>query len=128
MLNMNRKKNIFYNILKVSLSNIFKLIAGILVGFLLPKLIGVTDYGYYKTFTLYASYVGLFHFGLADGIYLKFGDKNYEELNKKDFRYYSQFYFIVELIISIVVTLITYTIFVGEYKDGERLKNKCFII
>ena len=116
MLNMNRKKNIFYNILKVSLSNIFKLIAGILVGFLLPKLIGVTDYGYYKTFTLYASYVGLFHFGLADGIYLKFGDKNYEELNKKDFRYYSQFYFIVELIVSIIVTLITYTIFVGEYK------------
>lgn len=56
------------DILKVSASNVVKLLAGLLVAFVLPKIIGVADYGYYKTFTLYATYVGLFHLGICDGI------------------------------------------------------------
>lgn len=98
------------DILKVSLSNILKLLSGVLVGFLLPKIIGVTDYGYYKTFTLYAAYVGLLHFGFIDGIYLKFGGKNYEELEKESFRLYSKFLFIIEffvVLLSSVAFLLT---------------------
>ena len=60
---MDNKKTIS-DIIKVSLSNFLKLLAGILTGFLLPKILNITDYGYYKTFTLYISYVGIFHFGL----------------------------------------------------------------
>ena len=59
------------DVFKVSASNVVKLLAGALVAFVLPKLIGVSDYGYFKTFTLYATYVGLFHLGICDGIYLK---------------------------------------------------------
>ncbi|MGN0805315.1 MAG: oligosaccharide flippase family protein [Candidatus Coproplasma sp.] len=95
------------NIFKVAGSNILKMLAGILVGFLLPRIIGVTDYGYYKTFTLYASYVGLFALGITDGIYLKYGGKSYEELDKSQFRFYSMFYFILEIISAVVVALIS---------------------
>ena len=66
--------------MKVTTSNIIKLFAGVVVGFILPKIIGVSDYGYHKTFTLYATYVSLLSFGIVDGIYLKYGGKNYSDL------------------------------------------------
>lgn len=78
------------------------MLAGVLVGFLLPKLIGVTDYGYYKTFSLYISYVGLFHFGLEDGIYLIYGGKNFNDLDKRKFRFYCSFLMLLEAAISVV--------------------------
>lgn len=102
------------NILKVSASNIIKLLAGVLVGFLLPKIIGVTDYGYYKTFTLYATYIGLFHFGIEDGVYLKYGGKNYEELDKENFRFYTAFLIGLEGVISVIAFIISFFSLSGD--------------
>lgn len=112
MNNLFGKKNL-KDIIRVIFSNGLSMLSGILVAFLLPKMIGVTDYGYYKTFTLYATYVGLFHFGIEDGIYLVFGGNSYEELNKKDFRFYTRFLLILELIISLLLFF-----FVLSYLDG----------
>ena len=102
------------NIIKVSLSNVIKLLAGVLVSFLLPRIIGITDYGYYKTFTLYSTYVGLLHFGFADGIYLKYGGKNYEELDKQSFRMYSVFLISLEFLIMAVLTAISFFSLSGD--------------
>ncbi|MCI8400961.1 MAG: oligosaccharide flippase family protein [Lachnospiraceae bacterium] len=110
------KKKTIMDILRVSVSNIIKLLSGILVGFLLPRIIGVTDYGYYKTFTLYSTYVGLFHLGICDGIYLKYGGKNYEELDKKKFRKYSCFFVIVEGIIALIIMICGAVFLAGEYR------------
>ena len=49
-MNKNKIKDTLKNILKVAFSNIFTVIAGVIVGFALPKMIGITNYGYYKTF------------------------------------------------------------------------------
>ena len=62
----------------VAFSNIIKLISSILIAFVIPNLLGLTNYGYYKVFVLYLTYIGLFHFGFIDGIYLKFGGLSYE--------------------------------------------------
>lgn len=99
-------KKIGKNIIKVAVSNLFTILAGVLVGFVIPKMMGTTDYGYYKIFTLYLIYVGLFHFGFVDGIYLVFGGKNYDELDKKKFRTYSKFFLIFQSIISLIITII----------------------
>lgn len=96
-------KNALINLLKVSSSNIIIMLSGILVGLLLPKILGIADYGYYRTFTLYTSYVGLFHFGFSDGIYLKYGGKRYDELDEGQFRLYSRFIIGLELIISLLI-------------------------
>lgn len=109
-------KKIISNIFKVAFSNIIKLLSGVLVGFLLPKIIGVTDYGFYKTFTLYITYVGLFHFGIADGIYLKYGGMSYDELDKNKFKFYSQFFIFLECILSIIMLFISLSFISGEYK------------
>ena len=57
---MEIKSKTIKDILKVTFSNACILLSGILVGFLLPKIIDQVDYGYYKTFTLYIAYIGLF--------------------------------------------------------------------
>lgn len=109
-------KRTIKDILKVSLSNVLKLLAGVLVGFLLPKIIGVTDYGYFKTFTLYSSYIGLLHFGFADGIYLLYGGKNYEELERSSFRLFTFFLILLELIIAVAGGFVALLLLEGELK------------
>ena len=109
-------KKAFSDIFRVTVSNILKLASGVLVGFLLPKIIGVTDYGYYKTFTLYVTYIGLFHLGINDGIYLYFGGKEYEELNKPKFRTYFFILVSIEIAISFLIILISIFVLDGELK------------
>lgn len=104
------------NVLKVSFSNLAKLLSGVLVAFLLPKMIGVTDYGYYKTFTLYASYTGLLHFGFADGIYLKYGGTNYDKLNKQSFRSYSLFFIVTEIAVTGIFAFLSLIFISGELR------------
>lgn len=109
-------KRTIKDILKVSFGNVVKLLGSILVGFLLPKIIGVTDYGYYKIFTLYATYIGLFHFGFADGIYLVYGGMSYDELKRSSFRTYSVFLIVMELLISVAFGIASLCILSGELR------------
>ena len=112
---INGKKTIG-NILKVALSNILKIASGVLVGFILPKIIGVTDYGYYKIFTLYATYVGLFAFGINDGIYLAYGGLDYEQLDRSKFRLIARAFIVIELISSLAVSIFASFALTGEYR------------
>jgi O-antigen/teichoic acid export membrane protein len=70
---------------------------------IVPKLIGVEEYGYWQLYLFYSSYVGFLHFGWSDGIYLRFGGQKYEELDKRVF--FSQFYMLSMLQIIIGVTV-----------------------
>lgn len=90
------------SILKVSISNFIKLMSGVLAAFLIPKIMGIDDYGIYKTFTLYATYVGIFQFGFTDGIYLKYGDKNFDCLDRNKFSFFSQFFICTQLLFCFV--------------------------
>lgn len=110
------RQKIVTDVIKVAISNIIKLASGILIGFLLPKIIGVTDYGLYKTFTLYGTYVGLLHFGFLDGIILKFGGTELGDLKKASFRTYSLYITITQLIECLIIAAIALFALDGEYK------------
>jgi len=49
--------------------------------FVVPKLISVEDYGYWRLFGLYAGYVGFLHFGSADGSLLRWAGRPMEEFH-----------------------------------------------
>ena len=98
------------NIAKVSGSNILNLTASVLAGFLLPKILGVSDYGYYKTFTLYKSYIGWLHFGIVDGIYIKYGGYDYSDMEQSKFQYYTKTLVLIEGLVAITVALISISI------------------
>ena len=113
---LNKRNKTLGSIVKVTISNVLKLLAGVLVGFLLPKIIGITDYGFYKTFTLYATYIGLAVLGISDGIYLKFGGKSYEELNNGSFHMYTIILFLLQVFLSIVIAIVALFFLQDNYR------------
>lgn len=90
-------------------SNLLTLLISTLVILVVPKTIGVIEYGYWQLFMFYASYVGLFHLGWLDGIYLRYGGEKYNQLNKNLF--YSQFTMLMSLQLVFVVFIISITSF-----------------
>lgn len=84
-------------------SNLLSLLVSTLVVLVLPEFIGLTSYGYWQLYLFYVSYVGFFHFGWIDGIYLKYGGVHFDELDKT--RFFSQFltYSFFQLLISILI-------------------------
>jgi O-antigen/teichoic acid export membrane protein len=51
----------------------------IVLVFLIPKIVTISDYGYWRLFLLYASYAGILHLGIADGALLRWAGKPFEE-------------------------------------------------
>ena len=111
-----KSKTFIKNVLKVAFSNGISLLAGLAIGLIIPKLLGVRDYGFYKRYALYLSYVGLFHFGFIDGIYLKYGGKEYHDLDKPKFRTYTSFLLLLETIITVIIVLVAIFILKGDNK------------
>ncbi|MEK3769942.1 hypothetical protein MKY14_15425 [Paenibacillus sp. FSL R5-0887] len=109
-------KNFSYTIA----SNLISLVVSTVVILIVPKLIGIDDYGYWQLYLFYISYVGFLHFGWNDGIYLRYGGKQYSELNEKLF--FSQFYMLFFFQIFVAIILFTSARFI--IKDD----NKLFII
>ena len=89
-------KNMSYTIS----SNLISLFVSTLVILIIPKLIGVEEYGYWQLYLFYSSYVGFLHFGWNDGIYLRYGGDEYDSLDKK-------------LLFSQFIMLFCFQLFVG---------------
>jgi O-antigen/teichoic acid export membrane protein len=98
-------------------SNLISLIVSSLVVLIIPKLIGVEEYGFWQLYLFYSSYVGFMHFGWNDGIYLRYGGEKYENLNKQLF--FSQFTMLFFLQLLIAILIVIYSIF--SIDDANRL-------
>lgn len=87
-------------------SNTVTLIISTLVVLIIPKVIGIEDYGYWQLYLFYISYVGFLHFGWTDGIYLRYGGERYENLDKK--RFFSQYVMLstLQLLIAIIIVIL----------------------
>lgn len=111
-------KNVSYTIA----SNFISTILSAIVTFIAPKLLGVDDYGYFQLFTFYCTYTGFLHFGLADGVVLRYAGKYYSELNKALFS--GQFYILVifEMLLSSCALVAFYKIF-----SGPKALVWCFV-
>lgn len=97
-------KNLSYSVLANGTNTAVSMILVLFV----PKILGVKEYSYWQLYLFYASYVGFFHFGWADGVYLKFGGKKYKDLDKGYF--HSQFWLLTmfEMILAVIFGVITY--------------------
>lgn len=70
-------------------AQIISLLVSFILNLIVPKLIDEYQYSYWQTFILYLSYTGVFHFGLLDGIALRYSQYDYDQLDKPRLR--SQF-------------------------------------
>jgi O-antigen/teichoic acid export membrane protein len=67
------------------------MVLSIVTSLLVPKVLGVEQYGYWQLFIFYTSYVGFFHLGLNDGMYLVHGGTTRDRMDKRPIN--SQFWF-----------------------------------
>lgn len=109
---MNSKVSNFIKNFSYTLSsNLVSLIISTMVVLIVPKLIGKVEYGYFQLYIFYSAYVGFLHFGWNDGIYLRYGGKEYSDLDKKVF--FSQFYMlmIMQVIIGLGISIVSCVLF-----------------
>lgn len=64
-------------------SNITSFIINALVVLIIPKMIGISEYGYFQLYLLLATYALYFHFGWCDGIYLINVGRDYNQLDRE---------------------------------------------
>lgn len=76
------KKAVLGNLIAAMLAQGISLILSFLISFLVPKMLDVEAYSYWQLYIFYTTYVGFFHFGLNDGVYLKYGGLNLDEMDK----------------------------------------------
>jgi len=95
------------DLLKVGISNLVVLLSSLVNSFFLPSVLTINGYANFKTYILYASFIGFLHFGFVDGINVKYGGVDKKKLDAKEFEQYHSFFIIFQIFISLVFILIS---------------------
>lgn len=90
------------NVVLSIVAQIVSLAISFITTLIVPRFIDEYQYAYWQTYVLYVGYVGVLHFGLLDGLVLRYSKYDYEELDKARLR--SQF--TVLLLFTSAVTVI----------------------
>ncbi|MGL5417344.1 MAG: capsular biosynthesis protein [Clostridium sp.] len=94
------------NIIRVFSANLLTMISGILIGFIVPAVLSLDSYAYVKTYTLYVSYIGFLHLGFIDGMYIKYGGKEEQEIDRNVFKAEHHIFIISQLIATTLFFII----------------------
>lgn len=88
---------------KVAGSNVLLLIASTLNNFILPIILTMGDYANYKTYLLYVHFIGFFHLGYVDGMNIKYGGVDVDQVDKKTFWAEHHVFLIFQALITVVL-------------------------
>lgn len=134
---------------QILLANVIGLVISLITNFVMPKWLSMESYAMYKTYALYISYAGFFSLGYNDGMYLKYGGKDMEAIDKielsSDFVTYSIMIFLLglitffvgivtanEILLPFAIGIVTYNILgylkslyqaTGEFGSYSRAQN-----
>lgn len=72
----------------------------------IPKVTSVLNFSYWQLFVFYSSFIGLLHFGWVDGMYLRYGGKNLDQINAKSFNSQLVLYFAFHLAIVLIGVIV----------------------
>ena len=93
-------------ILQILIVNIFNLVITLITNFILPKHLSIETYAVIKSYQFYINYIGILHLGYADGLYLKYGGKTYQEINIDAFVHEISTFRMFQLAIQILFVII----------------------
>lgn len=105
---MRINSNLFKNISYSFTANITSMLISVLMIIFMPKLLEVQDYSIWQLYVFYSSYLGFFHFGWLDGIYLRYGGYEFEKLDKLKFSNQLYSLFLFEAIITFILLSYVY--------------------
>lgn len=122
------KSNLFKNMSLLGISQVFALLVSAVLILILPRLIPMSDYGYWQLFLLYAGYVGVFHFGYSDGLYISFGGKDLKNLHGSQLRAQFAVFLIFQLLISLALIFFSFSWFSNVNKRWVFVGVSVFLI
>lgn len=93
-------------------SQILVLAFGFFNALVVPSVLSVNEFGYWQLYLFYSSYVGVFALGFNDGIYLKYGSYEYEDLPHKRLRSSIRIHLLILLFFLLLVS--TYALFIRD--------------
>ena len=114
---MKQERRILRNIIYAFAAQGISLLLSILTSLILPKFFDKANYGYWSLFLFYTGYTGFFHFGLNDGVYLKIGGTEYEDMDKKLLG--GQFWFGALFQSVIAIGIVLWAVLSGNGVDTE---------
>lgn len=120
-----KHKDLVKNISYSFCANIFSLLVSIFMVMVVPKFLSISDYGLWQLFLFYFSYLGFFHFGWEDGIYLRYAGTEFLSLDRKLFA--GQFYSIILLQLIFAVGVILISLWCS-IEDNKRVALICAIL
>ncbi|MBF0983528.1 MAG: hypothetical protein HXK63_00030 [Campylobacter sp.] len=96
----------------MALAQIFFAFTSVVSILVLPKLLSLESFGYYQLFIFFANYVELLHFGLSDGIYLRYGGRRFESILKRTLK--SQIY-AMEILYALECLIIFFAVYTFSF-------------
>lgn len=104
------------NVILSIAAQIISLMVSFVLTLIVPKFIDEYQYAYWQIYVLYVGYVGVLHFGLLDGLVLRYSKYDYEELDKK--RVLSQLRVLLAFtsVISAAAVIVAFAAVGGESK------------
>lgn len=94
------------DLIKVGSSNAVVLLSSLVNGFFLPIILTINGYADYKTYILYASFIGFLHLGFVDGINVKYGGLKSKDLDVFEFEKYHFLFILIQIVATIIMLLI----------------------
>ncbi len=79
-----KNRHLLIGVTIIFIANIFGTFFNVISNFFLPKYLSVEAYAGIKLYELYYTYIGIFHFGFIDGVYLEYGGKSFKSLSEED--------------------------------------------
>ena len=115
-------RRIIHNFSVAVIAQGVSLVMSIASTLIVPKILGVEEYGYWQLFVFYCSYCGIFQLGLDDGVYLINGGKARDELDRSSLA--SQFWIglAYQWAISVVVIAVA---FLGDFGEERTFVIVC---
>lgn len=96
--------------MRIFSANILTMLSSIVIGFVVPAVLSVESYSLVKTYGFYLTYIGLFHFGYIDGMYIKYGGKDIDKINKSDYQNEHHVFIVFQLLITLFFIVVSFFI------------------
>ena len=117
-----KKGSFLHNLSFVFGAQMLVLVISVLRAFILPKFLPVEGFGYWEVYWFYTTYVGIFCLGYNDGIYLKYGECNVEQLPMKEIRSGNRLFAFLLFFITVSAIVILSSI----VHDAQSAFSLCF--
>ena len=116
LLSRENRRDSFY----VLASQAIIILLGVFRALILPRFFSIESFAQWQSYLLYSAYVGVFTLGYVDGVYLRYGSKDYDELPFKELRSSVR----VFLFVIVTFTLVGISFSIGGGVDSADLFAK----